>query len=121
VLGLTIFSLVFGLLYLSDLYGASTTIAQRAALATAAESLIVQYNAVSASGILLAIGILIISLVMLKGVFHKSVAYLGIVTGVIGIISEALRPTIGLGYAVYIVLYIWLIAVGWKLYRLSKN
>jgi hypothetical protein len=45
----------------------------------------------------------------------------GIVTGVVGIICEALRPVIGLGYAVYIILYIWLILVGWQLYRLGRN
>ena len=43
------------------------------------------------------IGILIISLVMLKGVSHKGIAYLGIVTGVIAILSEAFRPFIGIG------------------------
>ncbi len=120
VLGLALFALVFGLLYLSDLYAATTAVTQRATFATAAESLIAQYNAVSISGLLLAIGILIISLVMLKGVFHKAVAYLGIVSGAVGIVCEALRPMIGPGYAVYLILYIWLIAVGWKLYKLSR-
>jgi hypothetical protein len=77
------------------------------------------YNAMIINGILLAVGILIISLVMLKGVFHKSVAYLGILTGGVGIFCETFRPIIGYGYAVYLVIYIWLIAVGWKLYRLG--
>ena len=55
-----------------------------------------------------------------KGVFRKGIAYLGIVTGALGIISEALRPILGYSYAVYgILLLIWLIAVGWKLYRLG--
>jgi hypothetical protein len=122
VLYLFTFSIVFGLVYLSDLYVAATTAAQRTALATTADGLIAQYNTVSAAGILFNIGILIISLVMLKGVFHKGVAYLGIVTGVLGIISEALRPILGVGYAVYGVLFlIWLIAVGWKLYRLGSS
>ena len=115
-------SLNSGLLYLSDQYMAATTAAQRIALATAAEGLIAVANAVAAAGILTAIGILIISLVMLKGVFHKGVAYLGIVTGVLGIISEPLRPILGLGYAVYgLLLPIWFIAVGWKLYRLGSS
>jgi hypothetical protein len=119
IVELATFSIVFGLVYLSDQYIATTAAAQRATFVTAAEALLAQYNAVSAGGILFAIGILVISLVMLKGVFHKAVAYLGIVAGVVGIMSEALRPILGPGYAVYIVLYIWLIVVGWKLYRLG--
>ncbi len=119
ILTLGSFSLVSGLVSLSGEYTAATTAAQRAAFTTAAEGLIAVYNAMIINGILLAIGILIISFVMLKGVFPKSVAYLGIVTGVVGIFCEIFRPVIGYGYAVYLILYIWLIAVGWKLYRLG--
>lgn len=115
-------SLNGGLVYLSDQYVAATTAAQCIAFATAAEGLIAVTNAVNAAGILFEIGILIISLVMLKGVFHKGIAYLGIVTGALGIISEALRPILGVGYIVFFVLeVIWLIAVGWKLYRLGSS
>jgi hypothetical protein len=115
-------SLNTGLLYLSDQYVAATTAAQRAAFATGAEGLIAVSNAVNAAGILTAIGILILSLVMLKGVFHKGVAYLGIATGAIGIISEALRPIVGPGYYIYgLLLPIWFVAVGWKLYRLARD
>ena len=113
-------SLNGALVILSDQYVAASTAVQRAAFANAAESLIAVANAVSASGILFSIGILIISIVMLKGVFHKGIAYLGIVTGVIAIMSEAFRPFIGIGYIVFFLLeVIWLIAVGWKLYRLG--
>jgi hypothetical protein len=109
------------LVYLSDQYMAATTDAQRAAFATAAEGFIAQNNIPSAPGILTAIGILIISLVMLRGVFHKGVAYLGIATGAIGIISESLRPLLGLGYIGYgLLLPTWFLAVGWKLYRLGS-
>src|SRR5450755_3044083 len=112
ILTLGSFSIVSGLVSLSGEYAAATTAAQRTAFTTAAEGLIAVYNAMIINGILLAI-------VMLKGVFHKSVAYLGIVTGIVGIICETFRPVMGYGYAVYLVLYIWLIAVGWKLYRLG--
>ncbi len=121
VLYLGTFSLVFGLVYLSDQYAAATA-AQRATFEAAAWGLLAQYNTVSAAGILMNIGILIISLVMLKGVFHKGIAYVGIITGALGIMSEALRPVLGAGYAVYGILsLIWLIAVGWKLYRLGSS
>ncbi len=109
------------LVYLSDQYVAATTDAQRAAFASAAEGFIAQNNIPSAPGILTAIGILVISLVMLRGVFHKGVAYLGIATGAIGIITESLRPLLGLGYIGYgLLLPTWFLAVGWKLYRLGS-
>ncbi|HYM97133.1 MAG TPA: DUF4386 family protein [Candidatus Sulfotelmatobacter sp.] len=112
-------SLNAALILLSDQYAAATNDAQRLAFATAAESLIATTNAVNLAGVMLEVGILITSLVMLKGVFPKWVAYLGIATGVVGILSEALRPVIGLGYIVFFVLeMIWLIAVAWRLYRL---
>ncbi len=100
---------------------AATTVAQHAAFANAADSLIAQNNIVSAGGILFAVGILVVSLAMLKGVFHKRIAYLGIVTGVVGIICEALRPILGPGYSIYLILLIWLFAVGWKLYQLGSS
>jgi len=109
------------LVYLSDQYMAASTDAQREAFAAAAEGFTAQNNIPSPPGILTAIGILVISLVMLRGVFHKGVAYLGIATGAIGIISESLRPLLGLGYIGYgLLLPTWFLAVGWKLYRLGS-
>jgi hypothetical protein len=114
-------SLHTGLINLSDHYMAATTTAQQATIATAAESLIAITNAVNTAGILTALGILIISLVSLKGVMPKGIAYLGIATGFSGIIFEALRDIIGLGYVTYgLLLLIWFPAVGWKLYRLGQ-
>ena len=113
-------SLNGALVLLSSQYMAATTAIQKAAYATAAESLVAMANAVSASGILFSIGILIISLVMLRGVFNRGIAYLGVVTGTIAIFSETFRPVIGIGYIVFFILeVIWLIAVGWKLFRLG--
>jgi|SRR5215203_1724832 len=115
-------SLNGGLVYLSDQYAAATTDAQRASLAVAAEGLIAVSNAVNAAGILTAFGILVLSLVMLKGVFPRGIAYLGIATGAAGIVSEVLRDMIGPGYFVYgLLLPSWFIAVGWTLYRLAGN
>jgi hypothetical protein len=115
-------SLNGGLLYLSDQYAAATAEAQRASLATAAEGLIAVSNTVAAAGILTALGILFISMPMLRGVFSRGVAYLGIATGAIGIVCEALRDVIGPVYFIYgILLPAWFIAVGWKLYRLASS
>lgn len=115
-------SLNSSLIPLSDQYMAATSDAQRLALATAAEGLITMTNAVGGAGILTAVGILILSLVMLKGGFHKSVAFVGIATGAFGIISEALRPIMGLAYSLYgILLLVWFIQVGWGLYHLGLS
>jgi hypothetical protein len=46
------------------------------------------------------VGILIVSHVMSKGVFHRGVAYLGIATGVLGILSETLRFVLPAVYGV---------------------
>jgi len=121
VLSLAPFSLVGGLVYLSDHYVAASTVAQRADFAAAADSLIAQNDVVSVGGILFAIGILVISFAMLKGVFHKGIAYLGIATGVVGVFCEVFRPILGPGYSIYLILLIWLSAVGWKLYRLGRR
>jgi hypothetical protein len=110
------------LVSLSDRYRAATTEAQRETFAAAAEGLIAQNDIPSAPGILTASAILVLSLVMLRGVFHKGVAYLGIATGALGLISEGLRPLLGLGYIGYgLLLPTWFSAVGWKLYRLGRE
>ncbi len=117
---LAYFPVVMGLVYLSDQYVAATTAEQRIALATAAEGLVAQNNAFGPSETVFTLGILIISIVMLKGVFHKGVAYLGMLTFAAAIIGEALEPILGIGYFWWWLLFmIWFIAVSWKLYRLS--
>jgi hypothetical protein len=108
------------LVYLSDQYQAATTDEQRAAFVAAAEAFIAQNNFPSAPGILTPVGILVLSFLMLRGVFHRGVGYLGIATGALGTVSEVFRPVLGLGYLGYgLLLPAWFIAVGWKLYRLG--
>jgi len=110
------------LVYLSDQYVAATTVAQRSAFAAAAEGFIAQNAIPTAMGILEPVGILILSLLMLKGVFQKGVAYFGIVTGALGIVGEALRPMLGVSYAVYgVLLILWFLVIGWNLYRLGSS
>jgi hypothetical protein len=109
------------LVYLSDQYVAATTDAGRAAFAAAAEGFIAQNLIPTAVGILGTIGLLILSLLMRKGAFHRGVVYLGIATGALGTVSEALKPALGPGYIVYgVLLFAWLLAIGWELYRLGR-
>jgi hypothetical protein len=86
------YPVLLGLVYLSDQYIAAPE-TQRAALAAAADALIAQNNAFNPFyEPLFAAGVLILSLVMLKGVFHKGVAYLGIATFAACLIGMALWP-----------------------------
>lgn len=77
------------LVYLSDQFMATADPARRA-FATAAETLIAQNRTTVVVGPLTTVGLLIVSIVMLKGVFPKAVAYLGVAAGVLGISAEAL-------------------------------
>jgi len=122
ILFLAYLPVVFGLVYLSDQYAAAATEAQRLTFAVAAEGLNAQNFAFSPSETAFAIGVLIISLVMLKGVFHKAVAYLGIATFSACIICEPLRPIIGTKYLFWWTFFmIWFVAVGFKLYKLGSR
>jgi hypothetical protein len=114
-------SLHGGLVLLSDQFAAAGSEAQRVAFSTAAEGLMASTNAVSWAGILTAAAILVLSLAMRKGLFHKAVAWIGIVTGALGIVSEALRPLAGMGYIVYgLLLPAWFVMVGLKLFALRR-
>lgn len=121
ITGLTAFPFVLGLVSLADLYAGAPD-AQRAALAITADGLIAQFNAVNVGAILLPAGIVLLALSMLRGVFHRIVAYLGLAAGVTGFVAEAVRPILSPGlYLVYgILLFVWLIAVGWRLWSLGS-
>ncbi|HET6487951.1 MAG TPA: DUF4386 family protein, partial [Spirochaetia bacterium] len=114
-------SLNGGLVLLSSQYAAGGD-AQRAVLATAAEGIIASTNAVSWAGILTALGILLLSIAMRNGSYPRWVSYLGIVTGILGVPSEAFRPSVGPAYAVYgILLPVWFGAVGWCLLTRARD
>lgn len=113
-------SLHGGLVVLSDAYSKASS-AERQALVSAADALIATTNAVSWAGILTAAAILILSITMLRGDFGRVGAILGIVTGLLGIVSEALRPLMGVSYTVYgLLLPTWFGMAGWKLLRLAR-
>src|SRR5919199_2666514 len=110
------------LVALSDQYAAATTDAARTAFATAAEVLIATEAIPAAIGVLQTIGILVLSLVMVRSAFPKSVAYLGVATGALGIVSEALLPLLGSAYAIYgMLVMVWFLVIGWQLYHLARD
>lgn len=110
------------LVHLSDQFTAATTDGRRAALAAAAEGFIAMNHIATVVGVLEAVGILLVSVVMLKGTFSRGLVFLGISTGAIGIVCEGLKPLVGIGYIVYgLLLVIWFAAVGWTLIRLPRK
>ena len=110
------------LVVLSDNYMATTNPALRAPFVAAAEGLIATNATPAAPGILETISVLVVSLAMLGGGVPRGLAYLGIVTGALGVVGEALRSMLGSAYALYgILLLAWLVAVGWTLLRAARN
>jgi len=78
------------------------------------------FLAVSSAGILTALGILLLSICMLRGIYGRWAAILGIISGAVGMVFEALQPHIGMLYALYgILLPIWFGAVGLGQFRLG--
>ncbi|MDQ0768913.1 hypothetical protein QF031_001662 [Pseudarthrobacter defluvii] len=111
------------LVYLSDRYLAAGTDDERRAYATAAEAIIAENNTPAIVGALSALGILLMGLAMLmkEAPFPQYLAWLGIGTGALGVISEVLRhaaPEFYWGYG--ILLWAWFIATGITLIRLSR-
>jgi len=116
------------LIILGGNYAAATSDAQRAIIVAAAgyPSAINDSPLLGIYAILIpATGLLLASLVMRKGIFNKALAYLGVVAGISGILAGVgplfindleTAQKINAGLAT-----IWFLAVGWKLYRLSRQ
>jgi hypothetical protein len=108
------------LLSLSGSYAGAAGSAQRAAYVAAASyasAMLASRLLVVYAIVILSSAFLIIGVVMLKGVFSKTTAYLGVATGILGIVS------IG-GFGVAIILNavcatIWILLVGYRLCRLA--
>jgi hypothetical protein len=116
------------LITLSGKYAQAAGEAQRAAVIAAAEypSVVVESNLVFFyNTLVLGVGILITGFVMLNGVFSRSTAYLGLATGILGIISvvgpvfvSALSVTI---IVTSILTTVWLLFVGYRLCNLARQ
>jgi hypothetical protein len=114
------------LITLSGNYAAAANDIQRATYVGAAN----YASAVLASSlegiysiVTLSFGILVIGLVMLKGIFGKTTAYLGVLAGILGIVSvagpffvRALSATI---IVASVLTTVWVLFVGYRLYRLG--
>lgn len=116
------------LITLSAGYAAATTDVQRAAYIASANYATTVLNSTLSevySILVPALGTLLIGLVMRKGLFNKGTAYLGVVVGVLGIVSvvgplftSALNPTIIL---TSLLTTVWFLLIGIRLYRLGQQ
>ena len=118
--------LFFSLVPLGRAYAAATADAQRAAYVAAADLTVGATNAGFTLGFFLfGFAILIQSMAMLKGVFSKATAYLGIVTGILSLVAGvgfATVPALGIFPLIwFILLGIWWLLVGSKLYKLGRR
>jgi hypothetical protein len=115
------------LIALSGNYAAAANDAQRAVIVTAAtypstvleSNLLFVYNTLT-----LSVGILMTGLVMRKGIFNKSTAYLGMVTGIVGIVA-VVGPFLVSALSVTIIFAsvlttVWALFAGYGLYRLGR-
>jgi hypothetical protein len=116
------------LVHLSGNYAAATNEGQRAiSIATANYASAILTSPILSLYIILvpALSILMIGLVMLKGVFSKTTAYLGLITGVLGIVSVVgplLVSVLGLTVILASVLtLVWCLFVGHRLYKLGQS
>jgi len=112
---------------LSSLYAAAASEAQRAAIVNAAfapsavlDSLLPNLYSI----VIPSLGTFFASLAMLKGVFSKRTAYLGLAVAATGIIAMA-DPFLGAWGMVHLVnallATIWYLFVGWRLYKLGQQ
>jgi hypothetical protein len=117
------------LITLGENYAVAMTDAQRAAsvaAATYASSVLGSTLEGVYSILTLAIGILLIGLVMLRGTFSRAAAYLGVATGVLGIASVVGQLVVaGSGAIIAILASVlttaWVLVVGFRLYQLSRR
>jgi hypothetical protein len=103
---------------------AATSAAERTAyLASVNYALATVALATFYSWVISSVGVLIISIVMLKGVFTKLTAYLGIVVGILGIVVGfyVYVPALTIAALPVILAFgIWCVLAGRELYRLGK-
>jgi hypothetical protein len=109
------------LVTLSDRY-TSAPAGDRRAVTTAAEALIAENNTPAVVGVLSTVGILLISLALRGGGFPRALVWLGVATGVSGIVGEALRHAVPQFYLAYgLLLWAWFAAAGTALVRLGRR
>jgi|SRR5215469_15254621 len=111
------------LITLTGKYAAATSDAGRTtyvAAANYASAVLTSRLEAVYSILVLSLGILVTGLVMLRGIFSKMTAYLGLVTGISGIIAVASASSIAAIIA-SVLTTVWIVLVAFRLYGLSRQ
>jgi hypothetical protein len=120
-LGLVVMIIQYSAVFLSNRYQAATTDAERAGLAAAADLVL----GLSAAGFILtqfliAIPVLMVSLVMLRAQFRRVTGYLGILSGVVGVVGSIPVPVLEtIGFLFFLLLIVWVMLVALDLRKLG--
>jgi len=116
------------LITLGERYADATSDIQRAAYVAAAQypSAVLASTLEAVYSILvLSLGILLIGLVMRKGIFGKGIAYVGVVTGLLGIVSVigpfVLPALSGAIIVASMLTTLWVLLVGFRFLRLGQR
>lgn len=109
------------MLFLSDQYAAADP-ERRQDLVAAAEAVTAPLDAYNPLyETVFAVSVLILSLVMLRGVFSRWTAFLGIAAAASELIGVSLLSLIGMGYFWWwLVFAVWFLAVGWNLWQMRS-
>ncbi len=103
-------------------YSAATDAAQRMGYVAAANygsAVLTSRLEIVYSIVTLSFGILVIGFVMLRGVFHKISAYLGVATGILGLAAPSRLSVAIIGNALCATA--WLFLVGYRLCQLARK
>jgi hypothetical protein len=125
-LGVAVPSL-YSLLTLSQNYLTATSVGAQTAIAASMSSTWNVWWLSSVRGFFEYAGVLLASAVMLRGVFRKPVAYVGVVASAAGIVQSfgVIAPNAFYINVLFLVSYplfaIWLVLAGARLYRLSRG
>jgi hypothetical protein len=109
------------LLTLGGRYAAAADDVQRAAYVAAANypsAVLTSHLEIVYAIVILSFAILIIGIVMWKGIFNRATAFLGLITGILGIASLTGVTALIIMNALFATL--WVLFVGFRLYRLGQ-
>lgn len=109
----------FTLISLSGKYVSATSEAQKASYVAGADLLLTAESVgIPMTALLLSVGLLFLGLAMLRGIFSKWIAYLGLIIGVVGIVGSFPIPALAVFLIISTALAgIFFLAVGFRLYK----
>jgi hypothetical protein len=114
------FPVVNGLVWLADRYAEAFDPTARAALSGGAEALVARNNAYGTSDGIFALGFAVLSILMRRGPFPAWLAWIGILSGLAGIVGAFLKPALGIHYLWWwLGVMVWIAGIGWRFRRLG--